>query len=59
MSDRAATAASSDDVVFVDGREVFDSTEFENYDDDHVHPSVQGSERIGQAIAARILAAKQ
>ena len=55
----AALAETSDDVLFVDGRDVFDSSELENYDDDHVHPSELGSERIGQAIAERILAAEQ
>jgi lysophospholipase L1-like esterase len=56
---QALFAESHEDVWFVDGREAFDSSDLENYDDDHVHPSPSGSQRVGEAIAEQILEAEQ
>jgi hypothetical protein len=59
-SERQALLADGNaNVWFVDGREAVDSSDLDNYDDDHVHPSPQGSQRIGEAIAEQILAAEQ
>ncbi len=52
-----ALANSHDNIWFVDGREIFSPDELEYYDEDHVHPSEDGAQIIGEAIAQQIEAA--
>jgi len=48
-------ASDRDGVIFVDGRDAFGPDELEHYDEDHVHPSVEGSRALGELVARRIL----
>ena len=40
--------------MVVDGRDAFAVDELEHYDEDHVHPSEQGCQALGELIAERI-----
>lgn len=48
-------AADREGVIFVDGRDAFSPDALEYYDEDHVHPSVEGSRALGELVAQRIL----
>jgi acyl-CoA thioesterase-1 len=55
LSDRMSRFAESNGaVIFVDGRQAFGRTDRQHYDEDRVHPSVQGSEAVGRLIAEAI-----
>ena len=51
-----ALANTNDKVWFLDGSQVIDSADLSLYDEDHVHPSEQGIEVLGNAIADLIAA---
>lgn len=53
-----ALADSRDDMIFVDGRQAFGPSQPAFYDDDLVHPSVQGSRALGELTAEAIRAAE-
>lgn len=53
---QAALADSSDRIHFADAREVVDGTDEAMYDDDLVHPSVEGSAVVGRFLAEFIQA---
>ena len=52
-----ALAGRFDSVVFVDPSEVVKATDATAFDDDDVHPSVEGSRLVGEQIAAAIASA--
>ena len=47
-------AADTEGLIFVDGREAFGPDELEYFDEDHVHPSVEGSRALGELVAEHI-----
>ena len=53
----AAAAALSDEIIFVSPADVVQADDLEAFDDDLVHPSVEGSRIVGEQIAEAITAA--
>lgn len=57
-NDRLATLADRfDEVIFVDPSDVVRASMIEAYDEDRVHPSIEGSRMVGTQIAEAILSA--
>lgn len=50
-SRQAAIASHSDNIVFVDARDVVGPDDLHLFDEDNIHPSIEGSEVIGQHIS--------
>lgn len=57
-SRQAALASHDDNIIFVDAREFIDSTDTSLFDEDLVHPSVEGGAVMGQHIAEAMDAAE-
>ncbi|MFT4977413.1 MAG: acyl-CoA thioesterase-1 [Myxococcota bacterium] len=54
----ALLADSIEGVIFVDARDVISATDAAMFDEDMVHPSIEGSEAIGLYVAAAMTAAE-